>query len=145
MITPTMGLLWESAIATPLLERRCYVSAGSVSNTRRDSDSSSMLVTPADISNRSAMGQYCRESAMATPIPSNTAEFTLDEIARATSGEAFGAGAALTLRGVGIDTRNLPHGALFVALRGVTDGHKFLPVAAERGAGAAMVERGRHI
>jgi UDP-N-acetylmuramoyl-tripeptide--D-alanyl-D-alanine ligase len=91
------------------------------------------------------MEQYCRESAMATPIPSNTAEFTLDEIARATSGEAFGAGAALTLRGVGIDTRNLPHGALFVALRGVTDGHKFLPVAAERGAGAAMVERGRHI
>ncbi|HVN28999.1 MAG TPA: Mur ligase family protein, partial [Candidatus Binataceae bacterium] len=39
----------------------------------------------------------------------------------------------------------LARGALFVALRGVTDGHKFLPEAKERGAGAAIVERGRRI
>ena len=81
---------------------------------------------------------------MATPIPSNAAEFTLDEIAHATGGEAFG-DRSLKLRGVGIDTRDLRGGELFVALQGATDGHNFLPKAAERGAAATMVERGRHI
>jgi UDP-N-acetylmuramoyl-tripeptide--D-alanyl-D-alanine ligase len=102
------------------------------------------LMTRADISNRCVMRQYCGKSAMATPIPPNAAEFTLDEIALATGGKEFGDG-ALKLRGVGIDTRNLSQGALFVALRGVTDGHNFLPVAAQRGAGAAVVEHGRLI
>ena len=81
---------------------------------------------------------------MATPIPSNVAEFSLAEIARATAGEAFGDD-AIKVRGVSIDTRNLAAGAMFVALRGVTDGHNFLPQAAQRGAGAAIVERGRRI
>ncbi len=81
---------------------------------------------------------------MATAIPTNTAAFTLDRIARATGGEAFGDG-AIKVRGVSIDTRNLATGALFVALRGVTDGHNFLAIAAERGAAAALVERGRRI
>jgi UDP-N-acetylmuramyl pentapeptide synthase len=70
---------------------------------------------------------------MATPIPANAAEFTLAEIAGATGGEASGDG-ALKVCGVSIDTRNLARGALFVALRGVADGHKFLAQAAERGA-----------
>ncbi len=81
---------------------------------------------------------------MATPIPSNAAEFTLAEIARATGGEAFD-DASLQVRGVSIDTRNLTSGRLFVALRGVTDGHQFLAQAAQRGAIAAIVERGRRI
>jgi UDP-N-acetylmuramoyl-tripeptide--D-alanyl-D-alanine ligase len=81
---------------------------------------------------------------MATPIPSNAAEFSLAEIARATAGEAFGDD-AVRVRGVSIDTRNLAEGAMFVALRGVTDGHNFLPQAAQRGAAVAIVERGRRI
>ena len=79
---------------------------------------------------------------MATPIPPNAAEFTLVEIARATGGEAFADGAP-GVRGISIDTRNLTPGALFIALRGVTDGHNFLPQAIERGAAGAIVERGR--
>ena len=81
---------------------------------------------------------------MPTPIPPNTAEFTLDEVARATGGEAFGDG-SLEVCGVSIDSRNLSGGELFVALRGTADGHQFLAQAAERGAGAALVERGRRI
>jgi len=81
---------------------------------------------------------------MATPIPSNRAEFSLAEIARATGGAAIGHD-AVRVRSVSIDTRSLAPGALFVALRGVTDGHNFLPQALERKAGAAIVERGRAI
>jgi len=81
---------------------------------------------------------------MSTPIPSNAAEFTLAEIARATNGEAFG-DSTIKLHGISIDSRHLASGAAFVALRGVTDGHDFLAQAAERGAVAAMVERGRRI
>ena len=81
---------------------------------------------------------------MATPIPSNAAEFTLAEIAVASGGEAFGDGNT-NLRGVSIDTRNLTGGELFIALRGVADGHNFLAQAAERGAIAAIVERGHRV
>jgi UDP-N-acetylmuramoyl-tripeptide--D-alanyl-D-alanine ligase len=81
---------------------------------------------------------------MATAIPPNTATFTLDEIVRATGGEVFG-DAKLAVRGVSIDSRNLAGGELFVALRGVTDGHNFLARAVERGARAALVERGRRL
>src|SRR5579862_8948120 len=81
---------------------------------------------------------------MATPIPVNAAEFSLVEIAGATSGELFG-DASLKLRGVSIDSRNLKGGELFVALRGLADGHNFLAQAAQRGAIAAIVERGRRI
>ncbi len=47
------------------------------------------------------------------------------------------------VRGVSIDSRSLAPGALFVALRGATDGHAFLAQAAGNGAVAAIVERGR--
>lgn len=80
---------------------------------------------------------------MATPIPKNFAEFTLGEVVSATGGQLFGA-ADIAVRGVSIDTRTIEAGALFVALRGAsTDGHQYLARAAQAGAAAAMVERGR--
>ena len=70
-------------------------------------------------------------------MPVNQANFTRDEILRATGGE----GDAPNVRGVSTDTRALNEGALFVALRGDNfDGHKFLSEAAKQGAGAALVE-----
>ena len=81
---------------------------------------------------------------MATPIPANNAEFILAEVASAIGGELFG-DATLKVRGVSIDTRNLAQGALFAALRGATDGHAFLAQAVQRGASAAIVERGRRM
>jgi UDP-N-acetylmuramoyl-tripeptide--D-alanyl-D-alanine ligase len=48
----------------------------------------------------------------------------------------------LQFRGCSTDTRTLPEGALFIALRGENfDGHDFLDKAIERGASAAMLER----
>src|ERR1700732_4282524 len=81
---------------------------------------------------------------MTTPIPKNICEFTIDEIVRATEGQAFSDN-AIAVRGVSIDTRTLERGALFVGLRGATDGHRFLAEAAQRGAVAAIVERGRRV
>lgn len=47
------------------------------------------------------------------------------------------------LCGVSTDSRTVQPGELFVALRGPAfDGHRFLPEAASRGAGAALVESG---
>ena len=53
-----------------------------------------------------------------------------------------GAGQALpaVFRGVAYDTRLLTPGCLFVALRGVRDGHDFVARALREGAAAAMVE-----
>ncbi|MGZ6185952.1 MAG: Mur ligase family protein, partial [Candidatus Binataceae bacterium] len=80
---------------------------------------------------------------MATPIPNNQCAFRLDEIATATGGEMFGA-PDMVVRGVTNDTRALTAGSLFVALRGVDrDGHAYLADAAQCGAAAALVERGR--
>ncbi len=81
---------------------------------------------------------------MATPIPLNRCRFTTAEIIRAIGAEAP-PGCAAATAGVSIDTRSLEAGALFVALRGVRDGHEFLAAAARRGAAAAIVERGRAI
>lgn len=81
--------------------------------------------------------------AAAVPIPKNTAEFTLGEIARAVDGTVSGP-EALAIRGVSIDTRTIDPGAVFVALKGAdSDGHSYLAAAAERGAVAALVEHGR--
>src|ERR1700688_666583 len=87
---------------------------------------------------------------MNTPIPANRCAFTLGEIARATGGVISpGASAALTVRGVSIDSRTIEAGetgepgALFVPLRGAArDGHEFVGGAMRRGAAAAMLERG---
>jgi UDP-N-acetylmuramoyl-tripeptide--D-alanyl-D-alanine ligase len=79
---------------------------------------------------------------MATPIPANRCAFTADEIIRATGATLHGA-EEVRARAVSIDSRTIGAGALFVALRGIRDGHEFLRDAAARGAAAVMVERGR--
>lgn len=79
---------------------------------------------------------------MATPIPLNRCRFTAAEIIRATGASPAGGFDGATAA-VSIDTRALAPGALFVALRGLRDGHDFLATAAQRGAAAAIVERGR--
>ena len=69
-----------------------------------------------------------------------TARFTKDELAAATGGHWTGTPPA-SVAGVSTDTRTLPEGSLFVALRGERfDGHAFLPEAAARGAAAAVVD-----
>lgn len=81
--------------------------------------------------------------AAPVPIPKNSAEFTLGEIARAVGGVSSGP-ETLALRGVSIDTRTIDSGAVFVALKGAGgDGHSYVQAAADRGAAAAIVERGR--
>ncbi len=81
--------------------------------------------------------------AMATRIPVNRCAFSAAEVIRAT-GASFAGAADLAFTGVSIDTRSITPGALFVALRGVRDGHEFLREAAARGAAAAIVESGRN-
>jgi UDP-N-acetylmuramoyl-tripeptide--D-alanyl-D-alanine ligase len=77
---------------------------------------------------------------MATPIPQNTAPFTVEEIARATGGRVVRPGP--DARGVSTDSRTLPRGAAFVALVGESfDGHAFLAQAARRGAAAFVISR----
>jgi len=79
---------------------------------------------------------------MATPIPVNQCAFDAAEIIRAT-GALFSGDPSLHVNGVGIDTRNLRPGTVFVALRGVRDGHEFIDAAVQARAAAAIVERGR--
>lgn len=76
---------------------------------------------------------------------------TLEEVLTGTGGARYGSpvapgGAAddVVFRGVGIDSRTVMPGDLFVAVRGEThDGHRFVPAAVECGATGALVERGR--
>ena len=78
---------------------------------------------------------------MATPIPANTATFSLKELAQAT-GAPFSDGDDRTLRGITTDSRADVAGKLFVALSGDRfDGHAYLDAAIARGAGAVLVER----
>jgi len=64
----------------------------------------------------------------------------LQELARLLDGEQTGVDAVFAE--VGIDSRRLPAGALFVALTGPNfDGHDFIAAARERGAAAALVSR----
>jgi UDP-N-acetylmuramoyl-tripeptide--D-alanyl-D-alanine ligase len=79
---------------------------------------------------------------MATPIPVNGCAFDAAEIVHA-AGAFFSGNPGLRVNGVSIDTRNLRPGAVFVALRGVRDGHEFIDVAAQAEAAAAIVEHGR--
>ena len=79
---------------------------------------------------------------MATPIPINHCAFDAAEIVRAT-GATRSNSTDLRVEGVSIDSRTIAAGALFVALRGIRDGHEFLAAAAERRAAGAIVERGR--
>lgn len=79
---------------------------------------------------------------MATPIPENRCRFSTTEVVRAI-GARYSGGQEMSFEGVSIDSRSIAPGALFVALRGVRDGHEFLGAAAARGAAGALVERGR--
>ena len=62
--------------------------------------------------------------------------WTAKEAESATGGRAIGDWAC---DGVSIDTRTLAPGDLFVALKDVRDGHDFVAMALEKGAGAALV------
>lgn len=76
---------------------------------------------------------------MATELPPNEAEFTIDEIARATSGQVEQLGPE-RVHGVSTDTRQDLSGKLFVALRGERfDGHAFVGAAVRSGASAVLV------
>ncbi|MGH8401015.1 MAG: UDP-N-acetylmuramoyl-tripeptide--D-alanyl-D-alanine ligase [Gammaproteobacteria bacterium] len=64
----------------------------------------------------------------------------LSQVATAVGGKLIGNDAAFA--GVSTDTRKLAKGDLFVAITGATyDAHNFLPVAQERGAAGALVQR----
>jgi UDP-N-acetylmuramoyl-tripeptide--D-alanyl-D-alanine ligase len=79
---------------------------------------------------------------MATPIPVNRCRFSAADVIRAT-GATFTGAQGMIFDGVGLDSRSIGPGNLFIALRGVRDGHEFLNAAATRGAAGALVERGR--
>ena len=82
---------------------------------------------------------------MATPIPTNQARFTIEEIASATRGTVLTMlpHYRIEVKGVVSDSRSVEPGSVFVALVGEThDGHAFLEVAARKGAAVAIVERG---
>ena len=64
--------------------------------------------------------------------------WTAEDAATATGGRAVG---DWTCNGVSIDTRTLEKGDLFVALKDVRDGHDFVAMALDKGAGAALVSR----
>ncbi len=83
---------------------------------------------------------------MATPIPANTAAFTIAEIVAATRGAVARPGPAQELPAIGVssDSRSVPKRGIFVALKGEAhDGHAYLASACERGIAVAIVERGR--
>jgi len=65
--------------------------------------------------------------------------WTSYEILAATGGRLSGPDFAAT--GVSIDTRTLESGDLFVALAGERDGHEFVPMALDRGAGGLLASR----
>lgn len=69
-----------------------------------------------------------------------SAQMTLSEIAAVTGGVLHGDDMAITL--VGTDTRKLPIGCLFIALKGVNfDAHDYIAQAHDAGAAALMVQR----
>lgn len=68
-------------------------------------------------------------------------ELTVRDVVAATGGSLLRGEPDVTLRAFGIDTRALGADSLFFALKGErTDGHKFLPQAAEAGAAAAVID-----
>lgn len=81
---------------------------------------------------------------LATPIPQNQAEFSLEELISATHGTLLRGALLQPVRGVATDTRENLFGKLFVALRGDRfDGHRYLEQAVEKGATAVVISE-RH-
>lgn len=68
--------------------------------------------------------------------------WTAADVARATGGRLAQPGRD-DLTGVGIDSREVADGQLFVAIRGERDGHDFVGDAVSAGAGGVLVEPGR--
>ncbi len=69
------------------------------------------------------------------------AMFTLEEIVKATNGKALHLHEGCVFSDVSTDTRFIPEGCVFVALRGERfDGHEFAHEAIEKGASAVIVE-----
>ena len=79
---------------------------------------------------------------MATPIPVNQCKFSAAEIVSAT-GATYHGDPGIRIEGVSPDSRKIKLRQLFVALRGVHDGHDYIAEAAKLEASAAIVERGR--
>lgn len=65
--------------------------------------------------------------------------WTSADIAKATGGKASG---EFDVSGLSIDTRTIEAGDLFVPLKDIRDGHDFIPMAMEKGAGGALSEVG---
>lgn len=66
----------------------------------------------------------------------------LKELARASKAEVIGGGIPETVEAVGTDTRSLPPGCLFVALRGENfDGHTFIDEAVRQGSRAIVIDK----
>ncbi|MCC5794895.1 MAG: UDP-N-acetylmuramoyl-tripeptide--D-alanyl-D-alanine ligase [Chromatiales bacterium] len=71
-------------------------------------------------------------------------EATLSQVAEVTGGRLYGQDVSFS--GAGTDTRTIGRGQLFFALRGPNhDAHAFLPVAHDRGAAGAVVQRRQDI
>ncbi len=69
-----------------------------------------------------------------------TALWTVAEVVQATGGRAEGVAEEVALNAVTIDSREVPEGALFVAIKGERlDGHDFAVPALAAGAAAALV------
>jgi UDP-N-acetylmuramoyl-tripeptide--D-alanyl-D-alanine ligase len=69
--------------------------------------------------------------------------WTLAEVANKISGTLVGNG-SVQVASVGIDSRDIARGSLFVAIKGkVFDGHEYAAAAYSSGAAAVVVERGR--
>jgi len=61
--------------------------------------------------------------------------WTAADIAKATGGKTS---SDWTVSGVSIDSRSLQKGDLFVPLKDVRDGHEFIPMAQNNGAGGVF-------
>ena len=73
----------------------------------------------------------------------DTPLWTFDELAKATGGTltGIGEGGARIATGVNFDSRALQPGDVFLALKGVRDGHDFVPQAFQSGAAIAVTRR----
>ena len=65
--------------------------------------------------------------------------FTVEDVVRGTQGALVGGDLGVPVSGVSIDTRTLPVGAAFFAIKGQNDGHHYLKDATARGAACLVV------
>ena len=65
--------------------------------------------------------------------------FTVEDVVRGTQGALVGGDLGVPVSGVSIDTRTLPVGAAFFAIKGQNDGHHYLKDATTRGAACLVV------